>query len=46
MPEYSVTCTCHRCHGEFTVKQSSPWEDEDITVCWVCINDVFTGKKP
>lgn len=40
---YPVKYTCRRCGSEFTVMQGDPEPDEDIDVCWTCV-DLILGK--
>jgi hypothetical protein len=35
-----VQYPCRRCGGDFTVYQGDPDPDEDITICWVCIDAI------
>jgi transposase-like protein len=40
---YLQDYTCHDCGHRFIVRQSSPGADEDITLCWECIDLLFGG---
>ena len=41
---YPVKYTCRRCGNEFTVMQGDPEPDEDISLCWDCI-DLLLDKS-
>ena len=41
---FPVTYTCRKCGSEFTVMQGDPEPDEDIDVCWTCV-DLILGKN-
>jgi hypothetical protein len=38
---YEVHYTCHHCAADFTVMQGEPGQDEDIGLCWDCIDKLF-----
>lgn len=41
---FSVTYTCRKCGSEFTVMQGDPEPDEDIGLCWTCV-ELILGKS-
>lgn len=41
---FPVIYTCRRCGSGFTVMQGDPEPDEDIDLCWTCV-ELILGKN-
>lgn len=44
MRKYQVWYLCHDCGGRFYLMQSDDEPDEEVCICWDCI-DKMLGKK-
>lgn len=42
---FPVEYRCRRCGSGFTVDQGDPEPDEDITLCWSCIDILLAPAR-
>lgn len=40
---HKVWYTCSDCKNPFFLEQGDPAPDEDVRLCWDCIDKLFTG---